>query len=269
MANNARPEPRVTDEEIHALVAEAETAGVIEPLERELISGVLRLGDRRVRAVMTPRREVDMIDLSQDPKTVRNAIIGSIHSRLPAHAGIPDEPLGVVQAKDVLDACIRGDTLDVRAHVRPAPTIPDTADALEVVDIIKQSPVHMALVHDEYGHFEGVVTNADILEAIVGAFRTDEGPAEPDAVPRDDGSWLISGRMAADEMADRLDIALPPERDFHTAAGFVLYHTGRMPTVGECFEDQGWRFEVVDMDGRRIDKIIAQRVGTPRRRAAI
>jgi putative hemolysin len=124
----------------------------------------------------------------------------------------------------------------------------------------------MALVHDEYGQFEGIVTNADILEAIAGAFRTDEGAVEPDAVQREDGSWLISGGMPA---ADRLSIVLPPDRSYHTAAGFVLSELGHLPEVGESFDSQGWRFEVVDLDGRRIDKILASRIATGRRRAAM
>jgi putative hemolysin len=230
---NAKPEDRVTDEEIRSLMAEAETAGVIEPGEREMIAGVMRLGDRPVRAIMTPRREVDMIDLTADPDDIRRTIVESIHSRLPIHAGTPEEMLGVVQAKDLLDAYLRGDSPDIRAHVRPAPNAPDTVDALDVVDLIKASPVHMALIHDEYGHFQGIVTNADILEAIVGAFRTDEGSVEPDAVQREDGSWLISGSMPADEMADRLSISLPPDRSYHTAAGFVLGQFGHLPEVGE------------------------------------
>ena len=164
----AQAEQRVTDEEIRTLMAEAETAGVIEPGERAMIAGVMRLGDRPVRAVMTPRREVDMIDLTADPGDIRRMLGESIHSRLPVHAGAPEEMLGVVQAKDLLDACLRGERLDIRAQVRPAANVPDTVDALDVVDVIKASPVHMALVHDEYGHFQGVVTNADILEAIVG-----------------------------------------------------------------------------------------------------
>jgi len=127
----------------------------------------------------------------------------------------------------------------------------------------------MALVHDEYGQFEGLVTNADILEAIAGAFRTDAGSVEPEAVQRDDGSWLISGGMPADEMADRLSIALPPRRSYHTAAGFVLSQLGHLPETGESFDSQGWRFEVVDLDGRRIDKILASRIVAGRRRAAV
>ena len=254
-------ERRVTEDEVRSLMAEAETAGVLEPDERAMISGVMRLGDRPVRAVMTPRREVDMIDLSRDSADIRALIVNSIHSRLPVHNGEPEEMIGVVQAKDLLDACLRGDDPDVRKHVRSAVTIPDTADALDVVGMIKSSPVHMALIHDEYGHFEGVVTNADILEAIVGASTTDEGPAEPDAVQRDDGSWLLAGSMPADEMAERLAIDLPPDRSYHTAAGFALVWLGHLPAIGETFDAFGWRFEIVDLDGRRIDRILARRIG--------
>jgi putative hemolysin len=265
----AGAEHRVTDEEIRTLIAEAETAGVIEPGERAMIAGVMRLGDRPVRAVMTPRREVDMVDLTDDPDDIRRTIVETIHSRLPVHAGTPDEMLGVIQAKDLLDAYLRGERPDIRSQVRPGANVPDTADALDVVDVIKGSQVHMALVHDEYGHFQGVVTNADILEAIVGDFRTDEGPVQADAVQRDDGSWLLAGSMPVDEMADRLSIPVPPERDYHTAAGFMLNQLGHLPDVGESFDSQGWRFEVVDLDGRRIDKILARRIVAGRRRTAV
>jgi putative hemolysin len=258
-------ERRITEEEVRTLIAEAETAGVLEPGERAMISGVMRLGDRPVRAVMTPRRDVDMIDLSTGPDDMRIRIIESIHSRLPVHDGNPEEILGVAQAKDLLDGWLRGETLDVRKYVRQAPVVPDTADALDVVELIKNSAVHMALIHDEYGHFEGLVTNADILEAIVGAARTDEGPPEPDAVQRKDGSWLIAGSMPVDEMAERLSIDLPPDRNYHTAAGFALAWLGQLPSIGESFDAFGWRFEVVDVDNRRIDKLLARRLA--RRRA--
>jgi putative hemolysin len=258
----------VTEEEIRTVIAEAESAGVLEPGERQMISAVMRLGDRPVRAVMTPRPEVDMIDLSADDETIRRLLAESMHSRLPVYEGSPDEMLGIVQAKDLLEVYLRGQQPDIRAHVRAAPVIPDTADVLDVVDIIKQSPIHLGLVHDEYGHFEGVVTNADILEAIVGAFRTDEGMEEPYAVQREDGSWLISGLMAADELAERLAIPLPRAEGYHTVGGFVLDQLGRLPETGERFEAYGWRFEVVDMDGRRIDKVLVSRIAVPRRSAS-
>jgi magnesium and cobalt exporter, CNNM family len=268
LGHKAQSRTNVTEEDVRTLVAEAETAGVLEPGERAMISGVMRLGDRPVRAVMTPRPEVDMIDLTAEPDEVRRAIFESVHSRLPVHEGVPDGMLGVVQAKDILDAYLRGETPDIRTKVRHAPTLPATADALDVLESIKGSPVHMALIHDEYGHFEGVVTNADILEAIVGTFETDEGPAEVDAIQRDDGSWLISGTMPVDEMAERLAISLPKERGYHTAAGFVLNQLGQLPKVGELCDALGWRFEILDLDGRRIDKILATRIPSLRQRVA-
>ena len=239
---------------------------MIEPSERAMIAGVMRLGDRPVRAVMTPRRDVDMVDLSADPESTRRTILESIHSRLPVYDGVPDEMLGVLQAKDLLEAYLRDEPPDLRACVRPAPNVPDTADALDVLEVIKAALVHMALIHDEYGHFQGVVTNADILEAIVGDFRTAE--SEPDAVRRKDGSWLIAGSMPVDEMAERLDVAIPLERSYHTAAGFALDRLGHLPQIGESFDTQGWRFEIVDIDGRRIDKILATRLAAARRRAS-
>lgn len=268
LAQQPQPEERVTDEEIRTLIAEAETAGVIEPEERTMIAGVMRLGDRRVRAVMTPRTDVDMVNLAGNSDEIRKIIVDSVHSRLPVYSGTPEEMLGVVQAKELLDAYLRGEPFDLRAYIRPAPVLPDTADALDVVQIIKNSAVHMALVHDEYGHFEGVVTNSDILEAIVGAFRTDEGMPDH-AVQRADGSWLIPGSIPLDEMAELLAISIPQARSYHTAAGFVLAQIGRIPQVGETFDALGWRFEIVDIDGRRVDKILARRISTGRRWGAL
>jgi putative hemolysin len=138
--------------------------------------------------------------------------------------------------------------------------IPDTLDALDALNVLREADVPMALVHDEYGHFEGVVTPADILDAIAGAFRSDEGEAEPEAVQRDDGSWLLAGWMPADEMADQLGIVLPESRDYETVAGLVIGQLQHLPETGEAVETLGWRFEVVDLDGRRIDKILARRV---------
>lgn len=248
--------PQVTDEEIRHLVAEAESAGVLEPEERQMIAGVMRLADRSVRAVMTPRREVDWIDLSDDDETIRRTILDSGHSRLPAVDGAEENVVGVVQAKDVLNAYLGGVTPPIRDFVRDAPIVIDTLDALGTLERLKSATVPMALVHDEYGHFEGIVTPADLLETIAGAFQTagDEGP---DVVTRADGSYLLNGSMPVDEMADLLGIRLPEDRDYHTLAGFVLAVAKTLPQVGEAFEAQGWRFEIVDLDGPRIDKVLA------------
>ncbi|MDP1907740.1 MAG: transporter associated domain-containing protein, partial [Hyphomicrobium sp.] len=144
--------------------------------------------------------------------------------------------------------------------------LPESMDALDVLAVLRDARVPMGLIHDEYGHFEGLVTPADILEAIAGVFRSDEDGADPQAVERDDGSWLLAGSMAADEMADQLGFALPERRTYETVAGFVLSHLQRLPKTGESVEADGWRFEVVDLDGRRVDKILATRPRAPRRR---
>ena len=249
----------VTEEEIRTLVAEAETAGVLEPEEHQMIAGVLRLADRQVSAVMTPRTEVDMVDLREDDAAFRRALLGSVHSRLVVHNGNPDEVVGVIQAKDLADALLKGRRFRMKSLVKAAPVIPETMDALDVVDVLKGSGIHMGLVHDEYGHFLGVVTSADILEAIVGEFETEAGPAEPDAVQRPDGSWLVSGSMPADEFAELMGLTLPARRDYRTVGGLVLDAAGRIPAVGEAFAIQHCMVEIVDLDGRRIDKVLASR----------
>jgi putative hemolysin len=255
----------VTEEEIKSLIAEAESAGVLETGERHLISGVLRLGDRPVRGLMTPRTDVDWIDATADAEEIKARVLASPQSRMPVGEGTPDHLIGVARAREVLAALLAGKPIDVRAYARKAPIIPDTTDALDVLEILRDAEVPMALIHDEYGHFEGIVTPADILEAIAGVFRSDTDHAEPHAVPRDDGSWLLSGAMPADEMADQLGIKLPAKRDYQTVAGFVLAALRRLPAVGEHVEALGWRFEVVDLDGRRIDKVLAKRVPVSRR----
>ncbi len=256
LGQRGEPSERVTEDEIHSLIVEAENAGVLEPGEREMIAGVMRLGDRPVGAVMTPRHEVGVIDLAASREAVREAILKSPHSRMPVIDGDREHVLGVVHAKELLDAWMTGGEPDIRALVREAPVIPDSADARDVLAILKASPVHIGLVHDEYGVFEGVVTAADILQSIVGDFNTGE-ETERAAVQRDDGSWLISGWMPIDEFGALLRIAAPQGRAYHTVAGFMLQNFGALPAVGESFDAQGWRFEVIDLDGRRIDKILA------------
>jgi putative hemolysin len=263
-------EEKVTDEEIKMLVAEAEHHGTIESDERRMIAGVMRLGDRAVRAVMTPRTDIDWINVQADEAAIRKLLIETPHSRLPAADGTVDAMIGVVQTRDILATLLAGKTLDARKHVRPAPIVHDQADALDVLAKLKEADLPMALVHDEYGHFEGVVTPADILEAITGVFKSDldEDDADQNAVQREDGSWLLAGYMQADEMADVIGIDLPENRDYETVAGYVLSYMHHLPTTGETVDAQGWRFEVVDLDGRRIDKVLATRLPTGHREIA-
>ena len=253
---------KVTDEEIKMLVAEAEHHGTIEADERRMIAGVMRLGDRAVRALMTPRTGVDWLNLDADEATIRKLLLETQHSRLPAGEGSVDAMVGVVQTRELLAAALAGGSIDARRHVRTAPIVHDQADALDVLATLKEADVPVALVHDEYGNFEGLVTPADILEAITGVFRSDLDEDDPVMIRRDDGSWLLAGFMPADEMADQLGIELPESREYDTLAGFLLSLFHRLPSTGEAVETQGWRFEVVDLDGRRIDKVLATTLPT-------
>jgi putative hemolysin len=249
---------RVTEEELRSVVAEAETAGVIEQSERQMISGIMRLSDRRVRGVMTPRGEVDWIDADMSDAEIRAQLAASPHTRLPVARGTVDDIIGVLQARDVVQALIEGRPLDLAALAQPAPVIPDVIDAVDALAVLRDASIPIALVHDEYGHFEGIVTPADLLAAIAGEFRSDvDDHSDPPAVERDDGSWLFSGALPADEMADRLGFDLPDTRDYETVAGFVLEHFRHLPETGEAFTLKRWKFEIADMDGRKVDKVLA------------
>jgi putative hemolysin len=250
-------EHQVTAEELHLIVAEASKSGVIEEHERSIISGVVRLADRPAREVMTPRTEVDWLDADLDAAGIRAALLDTAHTRLPVAEGSSDAVIGVVQARDIVAALFEGRPLDLRQLMRAAPVIPDQVDAMDALDALRHAEVPMALVHDEYGHFEGIVTPADLLIAIAGEFVSDADPGEaPLIVERDDGTLLVSGHMAADALAEKLDITLPDDRDYATVAGFALAALRRLPAEGESFVEQGWRFEIVDLDGRRIDKLL-------------
>jgi putative hemolysin len=258
-------EERVTQEDVHSLVVEAERHGSIAGTERRMIAGVLRLGDRPVRAMMTPRGEVDWLDLQASEAAWREAALGARHSLLPVGDGSDEKLLGVVRVRDMLAALARDEALDLRALMRPAPVVPDTSEALSVLKVLREAKLPFAFVHDEYGHFEGVVTATDLTGAIVGDFgaEAEEAPAKP--VQRDDGSWLLDGAMPVDEAADLLRLRLPEQRPYETLAGLVLSMLGRVPEAGAVAEGMGWRWEVVDMDGRRIDKVLARPAGSPAR----
>ncbi|HWW64549.1 MAG TPA: hemolysin family protein [Sphingomonadaceae bacterium] len=254
---NRETDKHLTAEELHLIVAEASHAGVIEESERAIISGVVRLADRPVREVMTPRTEVEWIDLDDTPEAIRAMLIAMPHNRMPVARGSVDEILGVIQTRDVLPLLIEGKPYDLLALMRPAPVVPDQMDAMDALETLRDSAVPMALVHDEYGHFEGIVSPADLLSAIAGSFASDLEGNDPPFVEREDGSYLISGSYPADAMAERLGIPLPEDRDYATVAGFALAVLRHLPETGESFDADGWRFEIADMDGRKIDKLIA------------
>ena len=254
-------ESHVTAEELHLIVAEASKSGVIEESERAIISGVVRLADRPVREVMTPRTEVEWIDIDASSAALRARLKETAHSRLLVAQGSIDVVVGVIQARDLLAALIERKPLDIRTLTRAAPIVPDQVDAMDVLKTLRRADVPIALVHDEYGQFEGIVTPVDLLAAIAGDFASDqEDGEEPAIVPRADGSLLVAGWCAADLLAERLGLNLPEDRDFATVAGFVFDALNHIPATGETFDEQGYRFEVIDMDGRKIDKLLISNI---------
>ncbi len=246
----------LTAEELRMVFAEATHAGIIEEHEHKVIAGVVRLADRPVREVMTPRTDVDRISVDATADEIRDALISSLHTRLPVTSEDNDDIIGVVQSRDIVIAQMRGEPLDLRTLMRRAEIVSDQLDAMDALEIMRSADVPMVLVHDEYGHFEGLVTPNDLLAAIAGEFASDQAQGSaPNIVTLDDGSMLVSGAMSADAMSEALSINLPPDRDYATAAGYVLSVLRHLPHEGESFTDQGWHFEVVDMDGRKIDKL--------------
>lgn len=249
---------RVTDEEIRTVLAEAHSAGVIDTQESAMISGVMRLADRTARGLMTPRRDVEVVDIEDSLADIRQQMRDTPRSRLPVRNGSSDEILGVLFVKDAYEAIAQGNDLDVRAHMRDAPVVSDLTGALDVIQALRKAPAQMVLVYDEYGHFEGVITSGDILEAITGVFQEDE-VEEPALRQREDGSYLVAGWMPVDEFADQMGLTMKEDPDYETVAGFVLDELKRLPELGESFTWNGWSFEVIDLDGRRIDKLLVKR----------
>lgn len=250
-------ESHVTAEELHLIFAEASKSGIIEESERAIISGVVRLADRPVREVMTPRTEIDWIDVDASPAKMKRQLLDTPHSRILIAQGSVDEIIGVVQARDIVTSLLNKQPINLRALMKTAPIVPDQVDAMDALEALRCADVPIALVLDEYGHFEGIVTPSDLLAAIAGDFASDQDEGEePAIVERADGSLLVSGWTPADALADRIGMSLPEDRDYATVAGLALDVLKRIPEVGECFTLQGFRFEVLDLDGRKIDKLL-------------
>ena len=262
LGQRGESEDRVTQEEVRTIIAEAESAGVLETEERHMISGVMRFADRSARGLMTPRLDVEVIDLAEPYEELIARLRATRHSVLPVQDGGADQIIGVIVRKDLLDLAFAGAEIDLRSLVRQAPVVMDRSDALDVLSAIRAALVHAALVFDEYGHFEGMITPGDILEAITGSFQEEEGD-EPAYVTREDGSFLVSGWMPVDEFQDRIGVPIPKDPDYETVAGYVLSELNHLPAVGETFERAPWRFEVMDLDGRRIDKVLVSRLSSP------
>jgi putative hemolysin len=245
-------------EELKFVVAASRQAGLLSEVEEDMVEEVLGLRDRRVGAFMTPRTEIVWIDLDDPPDENRRKMGDSGRSRFPVCQGGLDNVLGVVFAKDLLARGLAGEPLDLKSSVRDPLFVPESVRALKVLELFKQSGTDIAMVTDEYGGIQGLITLKDILEAIVGEIPSVDEPPDPQVVRRADGSWLLDGMLPVDEVKEVLAMAGPPEPEgtYHTLGGFVMAHLGRIPSTGDRFEWGGLQFEVVDMDGHRVDKVL-------------
>ncbi len=251
--------PDVTPEEIEVLVEQGTELGVFEESEQDMIESVLRLDERRVDAYMTPRTQVTWIDLEDPEEENRDILLSAQHSRFPVIEDDPDNVLGILYTKDMVVRQLRGEAFDLRAMLRPVLFVPESMSTLRVLELFKQHGDHIALVTDEYGSVQGMVTDMDILEAIVGDIPAEGEPEEPQAMQREDGSWLVDGMLRVNRLWEELDLENEIDdvyRGYQTVSGFVMAELDEIPDEGEHFSFHGLRFEVVDMDGRRIDKVL-------------
>jgi putative hemolysin len=265
LGTESSSELAVTEEEIKVLIDQGTVAGTFQGPERDMLARVFRFADRRVSTLMTPRSEIAWLDLNVTPEVLRSRIITSQHSRFPVAEGDLDHVRGIVRTADLLSQQLRGQPLDLQANLKAVLFVPGTAMALEVLETFKQTGHHhMALVVDEYGGIQGLVTLTNLLEELVGDVAISEGRIEPQVVQRQDGSWLLDGMLPIQRLKDILTLKELPEeeRSYQTLGGFVMAHLGRIPTSGDAFEVYGQRFEVVDMDGYRVDKVLVVPVST-------
>ena len=254
----ARPRAlTVTEDEVRMLVAEGTRAGVFMPKEREMIEGVLRLADRTARAIMTPRTEVVWLDVNATPSDIVTQLDARRLSRFPVCRDTIDNPVGIVHMKDLARAALAGQPIALEEMVLRPLVVLDGTPVLKLLEGFKREGLHMAMVVDEYGATQGVVTLADIIEAVAGTLPEAGGELGSALLQRPDGSWLVDGSVGIDEFEDRLALGgLRGSRTFDTVAGYALFRLGRLPVVGDTFTDRHGQYEIVDMDGRRIDKLI-------------
>lgn len=257
MGRHAEHRQKVTDEEIRMLLAEAAETGVVEYAERDMIGGVMRLADRRIEALMTPRVDMVWLDIDTVETELRERLRDRPHSRFVVSHGELDEVLGLVQGRDLLAQLLDGRPLDVRAALRQPVFVHEGTGALAALEQLRRAPIPVAIVVDEYGGVLGLVTAIDILAAIAGELAETQEAGEPAAMRREDGSWLLDGGLPIDELRELLELRGEAEAPgFHTLAGLVLQELGHVPHSGERFELEDYRFEVMDMDGHRVDKVL-------------
>lgn len=254
----------MTEAEVHAVLSEGAESGAIEPSEYQMMRRIIALGDREVKTIMTPRVEVTTIDITDDLDTIRRKINESGHSRFPIVENSLDNLLGLVVAKEVLEHALCEDEFDLRSLIKEALHLSDNAPCEKALELFKNHPINFAIVFDEYGTVEGIVTASDLLEAIVGSVASNYEDNQHNIVQREDGSWLVDGTTVTDEIVLTIGIeGLDDEDMYTTLAGFILHEMGVVPNVGDSFEALGYKFEVIDLDGRRIDKVLISQVVEP------
>jgi putative hemolysin len=250
----------VTEEEIKVMMEQGAEAGVFEQEEQQLVSNVFRLDRQKIGAIMTPRMDVVYLDVEDSFDDNRRKILESAHSVMPVCRGGIVNVLGIVHATDLLRRSLSGESLDLLSLMKPPLFIPETATAMTLLEMFKKSGRHVAFAVDEYGDAQGLVTTSDVLESIVGDIPSEGEPAETSATRREDGSWLLDGMLPMEKFRELFPgLAIPEEESgsYHTLSGFILVRLGRIPATADHFSWHGWRFEVVDMDGNRIDKVLA------------
>jgi putative hemolysin len=255
----ARERPAVTEEEIRSLLEEGRRAGILEAAEQDMMEAVFRFGDRRVEALMTPRPEIMALDLDAPPRENWEKISSGGHTWYPVYRGSLEVIAGVITVRDLLSQVMAGRQPDLASILRDPVYVPEGRPALTVLELLRTSRSHIALVTDEYGTITGLLTFHDIVEAILGSIPTPDQGREPDIVKRDDGSYLIEGILPLEDLKEQFDLGPLPEEGegyYRTIAGFLVYSLGHIPEPGEHVTRNGYRFEVVDMDGKRVDKVL-------------
>ena len=262
-----RDDRQVTEDEIKIMIGQGTEEGVFEAIEEEMVGQVFRLSDRTISALLTPRTEIVWLDIDDSPEEIREKVIESGFSRFPVAEDELDNVLGLVTSNDLLAQSLAGKPLDLRSLLQPALFLPETTPALEMVERLRQTRSHIAMVVDEYGGLEGLVTLDDLLQAIVGDIPEHGDVVETEVTQREDGSWLVDGMLNIDDFQELLEIKeLPDDNEgyYQTVGGFVMAMLGRVPAAGDGFEFEHYRLEVMDMDGRRVDKVLVSERSTER-----
>lgn len=261
----------VTEEEIHAMLEEGSETGVIEQQEHDMVRNVFRLDDRQIASLMVPRSDIVYLDVNLPLEENLKRVAESVHSRFPVCMGGLDDVLGVISAKEILSHTLNGSNTDLAAQLQPGVFVPETLTGMELLDHFRASGTHVVLAIDEYGEVQGLVTLQDVLEAVTGEFQP-RNQEDAWALQREDGSWLLDGLIPIPELKDKLDLRTVPEENkgrYHTLSGLVMWILGRLPQTGDIITWENWRLEVVDMDGKRIDKVLANRIPEPAEPATV